>query len=123
MQYILLVYDTTSRPEWNNLPNPEKRGLADETYDWCAELEKSGHLRGVNRLDLPSTATTFYERNGKSMITDGPFPETKEFLGGLEVLECRDLDEAMAIVKRFPGLPFIHCVELRPVAPFGQCRD
>ena len=55
-----------------------------------------------NGLQPVSTATTLRERGGQSMITDGPFAETKEVLGGFEVIECKDLDEAIAIGKRFP---------------------
>ena len=113
MQYILLVYDTTSLPEWNNLPDPEKRGLSDETYIWCDELEKSGHLRGVNRLDLPATATTV--RGSAVSVTDGPFTETKEMLGGYVIVECRDKAEAVEIAKTFPGLRYNFAVEVREV--------
>ena len=117
----MLIFQDQER--WEQLPVDERNRIHEACGAWHEELVKTGQSVNCMALQPVSTATTFYERNGKSMITDGPFPETKEFLGGLEVFECRDLDEAMAIVKRFPGLPFIHCVELRPVAPFGQCRD
>jgi len=57
------------------------------------------------------------------MITDGPFAETREVLGGFESLVCRDLDEALAIARRFPGLRGGHCsVELRPEVPGNACE-
>jgi hypothetical protein len=56
------------------------------------------------------------------MITDGPFAETKEVLGGFEILECENLDEALAIAKRFPALQAGVTVELRPLVMGGNCR-
>lgn len=115
MQYILLVYDTTSLPEWNNLPNAEKRQLSDETYVWYAELEKAGKARGVNRLDLPATAATVRGSANGVGVTDGPFTETKEMLGGYVIVECRDRAEAIEIAKTFPGLRYHFAVEVREV--------
>jgi hypothetical protein len=65
-------------------------------------------------------ATTLREKNGKLVTTDGPFAESKEQLGGYHLVECRDLDEAMAIAGRIPTLRVGGSIEVRPVVPASQ---
>jgi hypothetical protein len=78
---------------------------------------KSGHYVGGARLGASSTATTVRSRNGRPIITDGPFAETKEQLGGYHLVDCRDLDEAIAIAMRIPTLRVGGSVEVRPLDP------
>jgi hypothetical protein len=68
-------------------------------------------------LHPASTATTVRQRGGKVVIIDGPFAETSEVLGGFQLVECRDLDEAIAIASRFPALSAGFSMEVRPVMP------
>jgi hypothetical protein len=79
------------------------------------DIRASGHFVAVNRLLPPVDATTIRVRNGRVSITDGPYVETKEQLGGYYVIEARDLNEAIQVAARIPGAA-IGCVELRPVA-------
>jgi hypothetical protein len=79
------------------------------------EIKRSGHFVGANRLKPVDTATTLRVRDGRVTVTDGPFAETKEQLGGYFVIEARDLDEAVAVASRIPGAR-IGCVEVRPIA-------
>jgi hypothetical protein len=82
---------------------------------FTAAIRESGHLVGCNRLLPPATATTVRVRQGKLSMTDGPFAETKEQLGGYYVIEARDQDEAGRVAARIPGA-WIGSVEVRPIA-------
>lgn len=82
---------------------------------FLAEIQRTGHYVGCNRLMLPETATTVRVRNGKVSTTDGPYAETKEQLGGYFVIEAKDMDEAVGIAARIPGC-WHGCVEVRPIA-------
>jgi hypothetical protein len=87
----------------------------EEYREFTDAIRKSGHLVGCNRLLPPDTATTVRVRQGKVAITDGPYAETKEQLGGYYVIEARDLEEAIQVAARIPG-SWIGCVEVRPIA-------
>lgn len=90
--------------------------------DYAAFIEsikRSGHFVGANRLKPAETATTLRVRDGRVSVTDGPFAETKEQLGGYFVIEARDLDEAVSVASRIPGAR-IGCVEVRPIADDAQ---
>jgi hypothetical protein len=78
-------------------------------------IKRSGHFVGANRLKPAETATTLRVRDDKVTVTDGPFAETKEQLGGYFVIEAGDLDEAVSVASRIPGAR-IGCVEVRPIA-------
>src|SRR5262245_53325666 len=112
MQYVLLIYIDDER--WGALPKPEQDRIRHESGTWAAEVDKSGHGRGHYGLHPTATATTLREKNGKRVFTDGPFAETKEVLGGFSIVECKDLDEAIAIAGRFPALR-AGSLEVRPM--------
>jgi hypothetical protein len=80
-------------------------------FDWLA---RNGHLIGHNVLQPTRTARTVRVREGRKFITDGPFAETKEQLGGYFLIEARDIEEATDLAARFPGAQW-GCVEVRPV--------
>jgi hypothetical protein len=121
MHYTLLIYLDQTR--FSALPADEQNRVHRACGAWHDELVKSGHSRAAIGLQPVTTATTLREQNGKMLLTDGPFAETKEVLGGFERLECRDLDEALAIARRFPGLQGGHCsVEVRPEVAGGKCE-
>lgn len=82
---------------------------------YIEDIRRSGHYLGCNRLLPPSEATTIRVRNGKVAVTDGPWVETKEQLGGYFLIEARDLNEAIQVASRIPGAS-LGCVEVRPVA-------
>jgi hypothetical protein len=87
-----------------------------EAYrDFTASIRESGHYVAGNRLLPANSATTIRVRQGQVSITDGPYVETKEQLGGYYLIEARDLNEAIQVASRIPGAQ-IGCVELRPVA-------
>jgi hypothetical protein len=80
-------------------------------------LKKSGHLLGVEALEPIQTAMSVKVRNGKLSVTDGPFAETKEQLGGFFLINARDLNEAIQVASKFPSVRF-GTMEVRPVKDF-----
>jgi hypothetical protein len=78
-------------------------------------VKRNGQFVSANRLLPKDTARTLRVRDGRVHVTDGPFAETKEQLGGYYVIEARDMDEAVAVAARIPGAA-IGCVEIRPIA-------
>jgi hypothetical protein len=120
MQYAMLVY--FNEPDFLARPAAEQDRLRNECADWHDRLHAAGHSAGCQRLQPAATATTLREQGGKLVLSDGPFAETKEMLGGLVILDCRDLDAAIALARDFPSLPAGFSLELRPVMPGGTQR-
>lgn len=82
-------------------------------------LKTKGHFVGANRLKPASTATTIRVRDGKTIVTDGPFAETKEQIGGYYLIDAKNLDQAIQIASRIPGAQR-GCVEVRAIADDAQ---
>ena len=112
MKYLCLIRAET-------LLEDMPQGLAERHFaayqDFTDGIRASGHLVACNRLSPSDCATTIRVRQGSVSITDGPYVETKEQLGGYYVIEARDLNEAIQVAARIPGAT-IGCVELRPIA-------
>jgi hypothetical protein len=121
MQYVMLIYTDSKR--WAELSKDERNRVHVDCGAWHDALVKNGNSLGAIGLQPPTTATTVGEKEGSVMIMDGPFAETKEVLGGLETVECKDLDEAIAIAKRFPALRVGSLIEVRPLVIGGVCKD
>ena len=100
---------------WESLPEAERDAIMKEYGALIASVSKSGQYLAGARLKPTAAATTVREKNGKAVITDGPFAETKEQLGGYHLLECKDLDEAIAFARRIPTLKAGGTVEVRPL--------
>ena len=113
MRYLLLC--CADEKQWNAIPDSQRDGIMREYRGLMKSLHESGHHLATGKLEPVATATTVRSRNGKPVVVDGPFDETKEQLGGYHVVECRDLDEAIAIAKRIPTLPHGGTVEVRPM--------
>jgi hypothetical protein len=113
MQYLLLIYGSESY--WDK-PGAEQQQMVGDYMEFTKGIMASGHYKGGNRLDFTSKATTVRVRDGKKLVTDGPFAETKEQLGGYYMVDAKDLDEAIAIGARIPGAR-IGSIEVRPVVP------
>lgn len=115
MDYVFLVYLPESLIE--SLSATERERL-DEAHDaYRAELTKTGQLRAWSALQPVTTATTLRWRGGKTRVSDGPFAESNEVLGGFFAVECRNLDEAVALAGRLPWLSAGGTVEVRPAKP------
>src|SRR5262245_56687253 len=100
---------------WAGLPEAQKSQVMEEYERVLQALGRSGQLRASAKLAPSTTSTTVRARNGKPVVTDGPFAETKEQLGGYHVVECKDLDEALAIAGRIPTIHVGGAIEVRPV--------
>jgi hypothetical protein len=117
MKYICLGYIDQAR--WQNLPEPERNSIMDGCFAYDDELRRGGHFAGGEALDDARNAATLRFRDGAVTVTDGPFTETKEQIGGILILEARDLNEAIQLMSRHPGVrigPF----EIRPAADLGE---
>ena len=112
MQYLLLIYDTEA--EWNAVSEADRQKMYGQYGELTQDLQKNGKLKSANQLQPISSAATVRIRNGKKTITDGPFAETKEQLGGYYLVEAKDREEALAIAARIPSVN-LGCVEVRPV--------
>jgi len=109
MKYMLLVYLAEDA-----MTETEREQCYVKSAGLARELHESRHYLHASPLHPVSTATSIRVRDGKRMVTDGPFAETREHLGGYYLVEARDLDEAMGIAERIPGARF-GTVEIRPV--------
>ena len=115
MQYMLMC--CFDEELWAKLPDTQKGQIMQEYDELMRAIGKSGRLRDSMKLQASSTGTTVRATNGKLIITDGPFAETREQLGGYHVVECEDLDEAVAIAARIPTVRVGGTIEVRPVEP------
>ena len=112
MKYLLFCCHEEKKLD--SLSESECETLMDETSAYCEALKKSGHLIGVEQLDPVQTAMTVRVRNGKLSVTDGPFAETKEQVGGFFLIYARDLNEAIQVASKFPSVR-LGSMEVRPV--------
>ena len=109
MQYMLLIY-----LDENALSDAERERCYAESAQFARQLSVSGQYRAASPLHPTSTATSLRIRDGKRLVTDGPFAETREQLGGYFLIDARDLDEAIGIAGRIPAGRW-GTVEIRPV--------
>ena len=120
MQYLLMIYD--EEKVWEKLPEAERNGLYAEYGAFTTALQESGALVGANQLQPTGTATTVRVRDGETLVTDGPFAETKEQLGGFYVLDVKDLDEAIEWAAKIPGSQN-GSIEIRPVLVYDEAGN
>ncbi|HEY7656836.1 MAG TPA: YciI family protein [Burkholderiales bacterium] len=111
MKYLFLC--CFNEKQWNAIPEPQRDAIMRDYGALLESLDRSGQHLATGKLQATAAAATVRSRNGKPVVSDGPFAETKEQLGGYHLVECRDRDEAVAIAKRFPTLPFGGAVEVR----------
>jgi hypothetical protein len=114
MQYLLLIYG--NEEHFGKLTKAEQDGVLQEYGEFTKSIAQSGHYRGGNELAQISTATTVRVRDKKKLVTDGPFAETKEQLGGYYLVEAKDLDEALGLAARIPSARW-GSIEVRPIIP------
>ena len=113
MRYLCLVYYDEKKLE--SLPKGEVDALVAESLDYSETLRKSGHYVASHALQSVESATTIRRGpNGKLSMTDGPFAETKEQLGGFILIEAKDLNEAMQVAEKMPS-GRLGCIEVRPI--------
>ena len=117
MKYICLGY--FDEKKWETLSENEQSALFDACFAYDDVLSEGGHFAGGEALQTARNATTLRYQNGKVTVTDGPFAETKEQLGGILILEAADLNHAIQLMSKHPGVkagPF----EIRPAADLTE---
>ena len=121
MKFICLGY--LDEKNWLTLSQKEQNNLIDECFTYDDQLRKNGHFAGGEALQSPRNAATLRWKSGKTVVTDGPYTETKEQLGGILFLEARDMNHAIELMSKHPGVkagPF----EIRPADDLtGMIRE
>jgi len=119
MKYICLGYLEPGKFE--GMSEEQRNTVLDECFEHNEHLCANGHLLAEVPLQPPGTAMTLYWKNGKVATTDGPYAETKEQLGGIQILEARDLNHAVQLVSQQPGFKYgLGPIEIRPVADLAE---
>lgn len=111
MRFICMGYADPAK--FSELSSEEMESMMEECFDYDDELRRGGHFLGGEALQGAESAVTLRFRQGKVAVTDGPYAETKEYLGGILILEARDLNHAISLMSKHPGVrvgPF----EIRP---------
>jgi hypothetical protein len=112
-QYMLLIYGDPA-----NAPGPDEQdGQMEKWFSYTQELQESGALKGGDALETPDTATTVRVRGGETVVSDGPFADTKEILGGYYLIDVPNLDAALEWAAKMPNITY-GSVEVRPVMTF-----
>ena len=117
MKYICLGYIEPNKFE--TMSESERNAMVDDCFTYDDELRSKGHFAGGEALQGPQTAATLRWKNGEVSITDGPYAEAREQIGGILVLEARDLKHAIELMSKHPGVkagPF----EIRPAADLNE---
>ncbi|HWB07588.1 MAG TPA: YciI family protein [Verrucomicrobiales bacterium] len=113
MKFICLGYIEPNKFE--TMSETERNAMVDECFRYDDELRRNGHFAGGEALQPPQSAATLRWKDGRALVTDGPYAETKEQIGGILILEARDLNHAIELMSKHPGVkagPF----EIRPAA-------
>ena len=117
MKYLLLIYDEESR--WQQLSEAERETSLGEYFQLSRDLVAAGKLHGGEELQPVASASTLRVREGRAVVSDGPFAEAREQLGGFYLIKAKNIDEALAIASRLPAAK-TGSVEVRPCIDFSQ---
>lgn len=120
MQYLLLVY--TDATMLDALPEGRFDSMMRECLAHADEMVGEGTLLGFQQLEPPATAKSVRIRAGRTSVVDGPFAETKEILGGFNLIEADSMEEAVRIAGEFPWAK-VGCIEVRPVRDVAKVRE
>jgi hypothetical protein len=106
----------SDKGKFDSMTETERNAMFDTCFEYDDHLRANGHLPGGvgEALQPPETALTLYWKNGKVATTDGPYAETKEQLGGIRVLEARDMNHAVQLMAQHPALKYGNIFEIRP---------
>ena len=123
MRYVLLIADPETAHPSPEPPDPAVWGQVMTEYNAYTQMLKDrGAFLGGEALQPNPTATTVRVKDGETIITDGPFVEAKEAVGGFDLVEARDLDEALQLAAACPGAKF-GAIEVRPVMEFPESTE
>ena len=118
MKYICLGY--YDKAKFESMTEGEQNEMFDTCFEYDDHLRANGHFAGGEALQPPETALTLHWKDGKVATTDGPYTETKEQLGGILVLEARDMNHAVQLMKQHPALKFGTIFEIRAVGDLSE---
>jgi hypothetical protein len=118
MKYVCLGYYDKAR--FDGMSEDKRNAMFDTCFDYDDHLRANGHWVGGEALQGPETALTLSWMNGKVATTDGPYAETKELLGGILVLEARDMNHAVQLIGRHPALTYGNIFEIRPAGDMNE---
>jgi hypothetical protein len=118
MKYICLGY--FDEKKWETMSENERNAILDECFAYDDILRKNGHFAGGEALESPRNATTLGWRNGQVSITDGPYTETKEQLGGILILEATDLNHAVQLMSKHPAVKYGNVFDIRAVSDMTE---
>ncbi len=112
MKFLLLIHN--NEKDLSALSDDEMNRIKADFRRFTEEIRASGHYRAGSQLQPTAMATSVRVRNGKRLVTDGPFAETREQLGGYYLVEAKDLDEAIGLAERLPSVR-MGTIEIRPL--------
>ena len=118
MKYVCLGYYDKDKHERRT--EDEKNAMFDTCFEYDNHLRANGHWAGGEALQPTETALTLYWKNGKVATTDGPYAETKEQLGGILILEARDMNHAVQLMSQHPAIKYGNTFEIRPVGDMNE---
>ena len=118
MKYICLGY--YDKEKFDGMPESERNAMFDACFEYDDHLRANGHSSGGEALQPAETALTLSWKDGKVATTDGPYAETKEQIGGLGVLEARDMNHAVQLMSQHPSLKYGTLWEIRPVGDMSE---
>jgi hypothetical protein len=118
VKYLCFGYYDKSK--FDGMTESDRNAMFDKCFEYDDHLRAGGHWAGGEALQGPETALTLSWKNGKVATTDGPYTETKEQLGGLLVLEARDMNHAVQLIGQHPGLTYGNIFEIRPAGDMNE---
>ena len=121
MKYICLGYYNPARHA--AMTEQEREAMFDECFEYDDHLRANGHFVGGEALQPSETALTLYWKNSKVATTDGPYAETKEQLGGILVLEARDMNHAIQLMSQHPAVKYGTIFEIRPTGDMTEITN
>ena len=118
MKYICLGY--MEKGKFEGMTEAEQHAMYDECFEYGDHLRANGHVVAEAALQPPESALTLHWKNGKVATTDGPYAETKEQLGGIGILEARDMNHAVQLMAQHPSLKYGSVWEIRPAGDMNE---
>ena len=118
MKYLCFGY--YDKDKFDGMTESERNAMFDACFDYDDHLRANGHWAGGEALQGRETALTLSWKNGKVATTDGPYAETKEQLGGILILEARDMNHAVQLIGGHPALTFGNIFEIRPAGDMNE---
>ena len=118
MKYVCLGY--YDKDKFDGMAEGERNAMFDKCFEYDDHLRANGQWAGGEALQSQETALTLYWKNGKVATTDGPYTETKEQLGGILVLEARDMNHAVQLMAQHPAMMYGNIFEIRPAGDMNE---